>query len=281
MKEILRAVLTVGAAVAVVLAVEGARERPVVVRDGGAREDRTPELLARLDALEGRLAAEVAALRAEAADAQAPAAAGPGVAERLTHLEEGIAALRAAPAHDAPPREEDERFRGLSNLELRAHAVALSQEPGAEAVDAWCTLLRRELAPEERVQALDDLAHVHVKLKDWTSAAARWSEAIETVGGRGTPRGQGFSHSLAWARSYGGDPGAARDELDRLLAEPNVTEAVEASARSAAASFSIQLGDDGRAREELERIVDRWARSPEEHYRRIAESAARRLAELN
>lgn len=274
MKEVLRLALACVVSAGTVLAIQGLRPasapRASVSTAPAATE---PELLARLDEIERRLSTPT-----PAAEDEAPPP--PPVIDdaRLDRLEREIEALKARPA--ATTREEDPRFRGFDDAQLRAHAVELSREPGIEAIDAWYTLLRRDLPPEQRTDALDAVANVHLKLKDYASAANAWGAALEVEGVRGTQRGHGIEHSRAWATFYSGNPQGALKEMDRLLAEPGLTESTESSARLAAAGWAYGSGDADRARCEYQAVIDRWSRSPHDAFRQRAESAARAMANL-
>lgn len=276
MKELLRWTLAVAAAAGVVLVIQGSRETPAPRRVPETRDPRVDEVSRDLDAILRRLAAMEAALARPAERPEPPPAAAPADDGRLDRVERQLAELLRRPP--APPLEEDPRFRGLSDLQLRGHAMAL--EPGAEAIDAWNAYLGRDLGPADRARALNDLATVHRKLDDYASAAAIWGEALEVEGVRGTEAGQGYSHSRAWALSWSGDREGALAELDVLLSDPKITEAVETSARMAAGSFAYQLGDRERARRELQTIIDRWSRSPHRVFRDRAAGAARLMADL-
>jgi tetratricopeptide (TPR) repeat protein len=272
MRELLRLALACAVSAGTVLAIQGLRP-PAAPRAAVAAAPATDEaLLARLDELERRLATPPA-------EPEPPVAAPPVVDDaRIERLEREIEALKSRPVEQ--PRDEDPRFKNLDDAQLRAHAVELSREPGLEAIDAWYTLLRRDLPPDQRAEALDGVADVHWKLKDYASAANAWGAALEVEGVRGTQRAQGLLHSRGWALLYSGNPQRALKEMDQLLAEPGLTESVESSARLAAASWAYGSGDAERARNEYQAVIDRWSRSPHEALRQRAESASRAMANL-
>ena len=242
----------------------------------------SPEMLNRLDVLEARsgrlegVERELAALR-EQANRPPERARNDKLMQRLTELERELADSRSRLERRA---EEDPRFRHLTDEQVRVRAMVHSKEPGAEAVDAWNALLRRDLSADQRSDALSELAHVHRKLRDYPSAAALLGQALDHAGGRNTQKGQGHSHSRAWVLAYDGKHDEALTELDLLLQQPAITDAVESSARSAAASFAQMLGDSERARRELQMLVDKYQASQDAHFRGVAERAAKRLATL-
>lgn len=271
MKEVLRLALACVVSAGTVLAIQGMRP-PAAPRAtvAAAPVAPDPELLARIDELERRLATPTPVSEPEAPPPP------PAVDDtRIERLERAVAALEARPT--ATAREEDPRFRNFDDGQLRAHAAELS---GLEAIDAWYTLLRRDLPPDERASALDAVANVHVKLKDYPSAVAAWGQALETEGVRGTQRAHGFMLSRGWALCYGGNQQAALQEMDRLLAEPGLTEAVESSARLNAGAWSYMIGDKDRARREYQGVIDRWAASPHEAFRKRVEIASNTMANL-
>ena len=259
MRELLRATLTILATLTIVYFVQQpeppTRTKPAR-REAPERVDLQP-LVARIATLE----AELAELRDRPA------------VERVEVIRERVAAATPTAAVPADPR-----FDSLGSVELRARAAALR---GVDAVDAWHALLRRDLDRAERRDALDSLARLHLKSEDYRSAATRLREALELEGSLATPKAHGMSHSLAWALAYDGDPRAARDELDRLLAEGSISESVEASARSAVAGWSMQIGDHDRARTEYAALVKRWLHGESEVLRNVAEAAQNQLTRLN
>jgi len=274
MKEALRLVLACVMSAGTVLAIRGGRETPTPRAPAAVTPAPDRALLARIDEIERRLLAPPAEPAPAAAETPPTP---PAIDEaRLDRLEQEIEALKARPA--PPPREEDPRFKDLDDAQLRAHAIDLSREPGLEAIDAWYTLLRRDLPPGQRTDALDAVANVHVKLKDYASAANAWAAALEVEGVRGTQRAH--AHSRGWALFYSGDPQRALKEMDLLLAEPGLTEATESSARLAAAGWAYGAGDADRARREYQAVIDRWSRSPNETFRKRAEIAVNTMANL-
>ena len=224
----------------------------------------------------GGLERELALLRKQTSRSQGNGMDGK-LAQRLTAIEGELAAVRSRPE---PTATQDPRFRLLTDEQLRSRAMVHSKVPGAEAVDSWNALLRRDLSADQRADALSELAHVHRKLRDYPSAAALLGQALDYADGRNTLKGQGLSHTRAWVLAYDGKHAEALAELDLLLEQPAITDAVESSARGAAAGFAQMLGDAERARRELQILVDKYQASPHAHFRGVAERAAKRLADL-
>jgi hypothetical protein len=226
-------------------------ETPPAIDEGAVDAVSVAELERRL----ARLEAQQAGPRLEVT---APSTGLGDLAERVARLEARAAA--PAPTGPAAPPPPTPPLQDLSDKDLITRARGLTKDgipagkDAAEALLVWKEILSRRVDDALRREGLMATGFAHRVLKQHTEEEAAFREVLRSSGSDETAAQQA-RYQIAWAQSFRGEVGQARDTMTELTRIGGGSKELVGHARLYEAHWSLELEDPARAREVLEGIV--------------------------
>jgi len=214
-------------------------------------------LRARLDRIEGEIAALRAAAAAEANEPRLDPPAASSTEAEAPVLDE--AALRKL---------KDDAVRGATESAERKAALETLARVAAESRD-----------PQLRAEAWLEQGNIYFQAKDYRNAAEVLRRSVDEVGLAGET-GQTACFELGWALCFSRDNAGAYEASRRVMDTPGLSKVMFANARWASAVFAAAKRDAEAARMLYEGMIADYGDDSDEYYRRIATMSKQGLAQL-